>query len=104
MVRLWNRLKDHWKITSNLQVVIILIAFALSGFSTLYVHRYIDSIFGIDEESSFWIVAAIFILLILPIFNTFLVLWGTLLGQQKFVFRFIKTKINLILMFFKRKI
>ncbi len=100
--KLWNRLKAHWRINSNIQVAIILLAFALSGFSTLYVHRYIDSLFGIDEQSSFWIVAAIFVLLILPIFNTFLFLYGTLLGQQKFVIRFIKAKINLLLRLFKK--
>ena len=100
--KLWERLKNHWKITSNIQVAVILLAFALSGFSTLYVHRYIDFLFGIDEQSSFWIVAAIFMLLILPIFNLFLFIWGTLLGQQKFVIRFIKTKINLLLHVFKK--
>jgi len=100
--KLWDRLKTHWRINSNIQVAIILLAFALSGFSTLYVHRYIDVLFGINEESSFWIDAAIFVLLILPIFNTFLFIYGTLLGQQKFVIRFIKIKINLLLRLFKK--
>ena len=99
--KLWVRLKNHWKITSNIQVAVILLVFALSGFSTLYVHNYIDFLLGVDEESEFWIKALIFVLLVLPVFNLFLFIWGTLLGQQKFVIKFIKTKINLLLHIFK---
>jgi hypothetical protein len=102
MIRqLWERLKNHWKITSNIQVAIILLTFALSGFSTLYVHNYIDFLLGVDEESDFWIKVLIFVLMVLPIFNLFLFVWGTLLGQQKFVIRFIRTKINLLVQIFK---
>jgi len=96
MKRLWERLKNHWKITSDFQVVVILMVFAFSGFSTLYVHNYIDFLLGVDEDSQFWIKALIFILLVLPIFNLFLLIWGTILGQKQFVIRFIKVKIRLV--------
>ncbi len=100
--KLWNRLKDHWKIKSNIQVAIILLVFASSGFSTLYVHNYIDYLLGVDESSSFWIKAIIFVIFVLPIFNLFLFLWGTILGQQKFIIKFIQTKINLLTRVFKK--
>lgn len=101
MLKLWNRLKVHWRINSNAQVAVILLVFAFSGFSTLYVHNYIDYLLGVDEQSSFWFKALIFTVLILPVFNFFLLIWGHIFGQQKFVIKFIKTKINLIVRFFK---
>jgi hypothetical protein len=93
---MWLRLKKHWGIESNIQVAIILLAFALSGFSTLFSHNYIDELLGIDENTAFWIKLLVFTLLILPIFNTFLMIYGTLLGQRAFVVKFIKTKIYLL--------
>ncbi|MFK5857008.1 MAG: prolipoprotein diacylglyceryl transferase [Bacteroidota bacterium] len=93
---IWLLLKKRWGISSNIQVGIILLAFALSGFSTLFTHRYIDSLLGITDETAFWIEILVFVLLILPIYNTFLIIWGTILGQRKFVIKFIKTKIHLL--------
>ena len=96
MKNIWNKIKSHWGISSNYQVTVILIVFALSGFSTLYAHNFIDSVLGIDEETGFWIKLIVFMLLILPTFNLFLLIWGTLLGQKKFFIQFIKTKIRLL--------
>jgi hypothetical protein len=90
------RLKKRWGISSTIQVLVILLAFALSGFSTLFSHNFIDELLGIDESTAFWIEALVFILLILPIFNTFLMIYGTLLGQRAFFVKFIKTKIYLL--------
>ena len=90
------RLKKRWGISSNIQVLVILLAFALSGFSTLFSHNYIDELLGIDENTAFWIELLVFALLILPIFNTFLIIYGTLLGQKAFFIKFVKTKIYLL--------
>jgi len=96
MKNIWQKIKTHWGITNDFQVAIILLVFALSGFSTLYVHNYVDYLLGIDEESGLWPKLLVFILIVLPVFNSFLLVWGTLFGQQKFFIKFIKTKIRLI--------
>jgi len=93
---IWLKLKNRWGISSNIQVGIILLAFALSGFSTLFSHNFIDELLGITSETPFWIELLVFIILILPIFNIYLLIYGTLLGQRKFVIEYIKTKINII--------
>jgi hypothetical protein len=90
-----NKLKDRWGVTTILQVFVILIVFSLTGFSTLYAHNFIDFLLGINSDTSIWIKAIIFIFLILPIFSVFLFLWGTILGQRKFVTEFLKYKIGL---------
>ena len=96
MKKIWQKIKSHWEIDSDIQAVIILVVFALTGFSTLYAHNFIDFVLGIDGGTSFWIKLLVFVLLVLPIFNLFLIVWGTLLGQGKFFKNFIKTKIRLL--------
>ena len=94
-MNIWNKLKERWGVTTNFQVVVILIVFSLTGFSTLYAHNFIDYLLGVNNDTAFWIKAVIFIFLVLPIFSVFLFVWGTILGQRKFVTEFIKYKINL---------
>jgi len=95
MKNLWEKLKKRWDIESNWQVAIILVAFSLTGFSTLYVHKLIDQLLGIDESSPFIYKLLVFIIIVLPVYNILLLIYGTLLGQYKF-FK------NFIIKFFKR--
>lgn len=100
MKSIWQKLKTRWGISSNFQVAVILLVFALTGFSTLFSHNYIDGLLGIDDDTAFWIELLVFVLLILPVFNMFLIIWGTLLGQRKFIVKFIKAKINFLKLLF----
>lgn len=95
-MNIWNKLKERWGVETNFQVLIIFSAFALTGFSTLYVHDFIDFLLGVNEYTSFWIKLVIFIFLVLPIFSILLIVWGTILGQKKFATEFVKYKIGLI--------
>ena len=100
MNKIWRKLKKRWGITNDIQVAVILIVFALTGFSTLYSHRFIDYLFGVDDNSHFLLKTVIFIFLILPIYTLLLYLWAILLGQRKFFTKFIEFKLNLL---FNRK-
>ena len=98
-MNIFAKLKTRWEIESNFQVIIILMTFALTGFSTLFVHNQIDHLLGVDDTTSIFIKIAIFVFLVLPIFSVLLFIWGSFLGQRTFVTNFIKYKINL----FKKK-
>ena len=80
MKNIWQKLKNRWKIDSDVQALIILSIFALTGFSTLYVHRLVDQVLGIVDTSSFWLKLLVFIFIVLPVFNTLL------LVTLKFIF------------------
>ena len=100
-MEIWNKLKERWGVETNFQVIVILIVFSLTGFSTLYAHNFIDYLLGVNSDTRFWIKIVIFIFLVLPIFSLFLFIWGTLLGQRKFVTEFLKYKIGIL---FRKKI
>ena len=93
---MWNKLKIRWGITSDRQVATILVVFASTGFSTLFVHNYIDKLLGINEDDSFWIKLLVFFLIVLPVFNVLLLFWGFVFRQQKFIIAFVKLKLKLI--------
>jgi hypothetical protein len=95
-MKIWNKLKVRWGVKSNFQVLIILLIFSLTGFTTLYLHKSINSLLGINAETSLWIKSIIFVFIVLPIFSLLLLIWGTILGQKEFVTEFLKYKIRLI--------
>lgn len=96
MSKLINRLKNKWEVTSTGQVIIILIVFSITGFSTLYAHMLIDRLLGIGENDPFWLKLLVFILIVLPVYTVLLYLWGIIFGQRKFFTRFIKLKLRII--------
>ena len=103
MKNFWLKLKLRWGIESDWQVAIILLVFTLTGFSFLFVRPWIDMLFGLTEEDSFWLKALVFIIVLLPAYNILLLFWGTLLGQFKFFKKFIITFFTRLLFFRKAK-
>lgn len=95
-MKIWNKLKIRWGIDNNFQVLIILIAFSLAGPTTLYFHRKIDLFLGITDDSEFWKKLIVFIIVVLPLYNFFLFIYGSLLGQYKFFSRFFRDKLRLL--------
>ena len=95
MKKFWQKLKKRWGIESDWQVAIILLVFSITGFSFLFVSPWIEGLLGITDEDPFWLKAVVFIIVLLPLYNILLLIWGTLLGQ----FKFFK---NFIIKFFRR--
>jgi hypothetical protein len=95
MKNFWEKLKLRWGIESDWQVALILLVFALTGFSFLFISPWIEHLLGVSEDDPFWLKVVVFILIMLPVYNLLLLIWGTLLGQ----FKFFK---NFIVKFFKR--
>ena len=102
MKNLWEKLKKRWEIESDWQVAIILLAFTCTGFTTLYIHKLVDQMLGIDDSSPFIYKVLVFIVIVLPVYNILLMIYGSLLGQYKFFKNFI-IKFFKRLLFIKRK-
>jgi hypothetical protein len=79
-----GKLKTKWGITSNRDFILIMIAFSLAGMMISFCRPPIFHILGITKQTPFWIKALIYIPLIPPIYQVFLLFWGTLLGQFDF--------------------
>ena len=89
LVNYWKGFKRRWQIDNDWQVAIILVVFALTGTTTMYVNRWFNEWVGFDEHTSFWVKLVMFLILVLPVYNILLLIYGTLLGQYKFFSHFI---------------
>lgn len=83
-------LKRRWNINSNLQLVVILVMFAITGSATVYVKKMIFGWIGIDAETELWFKIPLYIAIIFPIYQIMLLIVGTLLGQFRFAWEFEK--------------
>lgn len=84
-----TQLQQRWKVSSALQVIIILVVFACTGFTILFIkrplfsHLFPDGKIPLMASLAYWI-------LILPIYNLVLLGYGTIFGQFRFFWDFEK--------------
>lgn len=86
-----ERLKTKWGITSNVQVILILIVFAINGSFAAWVAKPLTALIGLDKETtSAFIYWPLRILLVFPIYQLTLPIVGLVFGQFKFFWNFEK--------------
>lgn len=88
-----HQLQVRWKVNSVSQVLLILTTFALTGTTVVYISKpLLAAIFGPDGVPV-W-AKFIYYILILPVYNLFLLAYGFLLGQFSFFWEFEKRFLN----------
>ncbi len=93
-----RKLQDRWGVSAS-RVLIILLVFALTGTTVLFIKTPIlDVIVGENEKN--WVHSTIYFILILPIYNILLLVYGALFGQFRFFWNFEKKFFNRI--FFRK--
>jgi hypothetical protein len=85
-----KKLKQKWNIKSNVQLVLIFLAFALTGSASLYVRKAAFSWIGITPDTDLWIKIPMYILIIFPSYQLLFLIIGTLFGQFRFAWEFEK--------------
>ncbi|MCC7429302.1 hypothetical protein IT568_00525 [bacterium] len=77
-----EKMKMRFGVKSNLDVVLILIVFSIAGSSVVFVAKPILAFLGFENGSFGWWTGRI--LLIVPLYQVLLIVYGTLLGQFSF--------------------
>lgn len=95
-------LQNRWGVTSPFQVFVILLVFAITGMSSIYVSRYIFELLNLTKDDPFWLRAIVYIFTVLPAYQVILLIVGTLFGQHKFFKNFLNMMFGRM-MFWKRK-
>ena len=90
-----KKLKDRWGISSNWQLFIILLVFAITGSSAAKLAAPVVSLLGITQETTHWsLYWAARIFLIFPIYQVLLVSFGWIFGQFDFFWAFEKKMLS----------
>lgn len=85
---MWTKLKERWNVQSGWDVAIILIVFACTGFSVMYTKRLLYDWMGLTDESPTWLRWLVAIVVILPLYQVLLLIWGWLWGKFDFFWKF----------------
>ncbi|MGB1044480.1 MAG: DUF6787 family protein [Flavobacteriaceae bacterium] len=85
-----NRLKAKWEIESNAQLIIIFIVFAVTGSTASKIAAPVIHFFGIYSETYPILYWPLRIILIFPLYQVLLILFGWIFGQFKFFWTFEK--------------
>lgn len=83
-----NKLQERWGVSAT-QVFLILIVFACTGFTVMFLKKPIVGFFVGDGEKSV-LFTVIYYILILPVYNIILLFYGTIFGQFNFFWNFEK--------------
>ncbi|HRF81667.1 MAG TPA: diacylglyceryl transferase [Flavobacteriales bacterium] len=83
-----QRLSDRWGVGPG-RVLIILLVFACTGFTVLFLKKPIVAYFTGEGEQSL-LFTVLYYILILPVYNVLLLIYGALFGQFNFFWAFEK--------------
>ena len=83
-----ERLAARWKVSPS-RALIILVVFACTGFTVMFLKRPIVAWATGEGEASTWF-SVLYYVLILPFYNLILLVYGALFGQLRFFWDFEK--------------
>jgi hypothetical protein len=87
-----EKLRERWKVNSIWQVIVILVVFACTGFTILFLKKPVLNFLipdhGNSDERLF--ISVLYYIFILPIYNVVLLGYGFIFGQFKFFWEFEK--------------
>jgi hypothetical protein len=99
-----EKLKQRWNVKNGWDVLIILLVFACTGFSILYIKRALFDLVGLTAETSpSWLLWTVNIVIILPLYQVVLLAWGWIWGKFAFFLEFEKRMFRNIGKLFGRK-
>lgn len=89
-----NKLQKRWDVSAS-QVLIILLVFACTGFTVMFLKRPVVGFFMEGGEKSL-LFSVIYYILILPVYNIILLIYGFIFGQFRFFLEFEKKMLRRI--------
>jgi hypothetical protein len=97
-----QKLQERWQVRNAFQVIVILLVFACTGFTVLFLKRPLFTYWFGSSPMPLW-ASVLYYILILPVYNVFLLFYGSLLGQFRFFWDFEKRFFKRIFVIFKKK-
>ncbi len=79
-----EKLKGKWGLKNLFQVIMILLVFSLTGMTVLLIRPLVFSWFGFDDQTKFITKAITYLLLVFPMYQILILVYGVLLGQFSF--------------------
>lgn len=98
-----EKIKAKWNLTSNWQLIAIMLVFSLAGSSIMWVRRLAFPLMGVTETTPFWIKFLAWLAVFFPTYQIMLLVFGFLFGQFPFFWEKEKKMIRAIGRIFVKK-
>lgn len=85
-----KRLQARWGLNSWVQVVLVLLVFAATGSTSLWLSKPVLIAIGLYDMEPKWLAFILRLIIIFPVYNVLLLMFGFLLGQFQFFWAFEK--------------
>lgn len=97
-----ENLQERWQLKSAWQVLLVLLTFACTGFSVLFLKKPLYALAGITDATPAWIRVIYYTIAVLPAYQVLLLAWGFVFGQFRFFWNFEKRMFSRIGNMFRR--
>lgn len=97
-----KKMQEKWGLDSIFQTVMVLIVFAFTGSTVLFLKPLVFGLVGLDSIEGFWGVL-LYILLIFPLYQILILIYGFIFGQFAFFWNWEKQFAKRIASLFKKK-
>ena len=97
-----NRMQEKWGVPGPLQVILILVVFALTGSSVVALKGPIFELLHVAPTEPVWLRSALYLIFIFPLYQILLLFYGFVFGQFSFFWEKEKKMIRAISRPFRR--
>ncbi|MCC5931905.1 MAG: hypothetical protein JJU28_21860 [Cyclobacteriaceae bacterium] len=98
-----HRLRIKWGVSSMYQVIVIMLVFAITGFTIIFLKDVYFKLLGFDQNTPVWIKTFIYLLLVFPSYQLLILGYGALFGQFDFFWSKEKKMMKRIADIFRKK-
>ncbi len=96
-----EKLQKKWNLDSLRQVIMVLIVFAFTGTTILFIKQPVLDFFGVQKGG--FVNTVFYLLLVLPLYQILLLIYGFIFGQFKFFWAWEKKTFGRIAGLFKNR-
>jgi hypothetical protein len=93
MTKWIDKLQQRWNLKNGWQVIVILVVFACTGTTVLVIKRPLFEYWFPEGDKPVW-ASVLYYIVILPVYNIFLLAYGFIFGQFTFFWEFEKRFFN----------
>jgi Na+-driven multidrug efflux pump len=97
-----EKLRNRWKLDSAWQVLVVLLVFACTGFTILFIKKPILN-FLAGEQGNTTLASILYYIFILPLYNVILLAYGFIFGQFRFFWDFERRFVERFFSWFRRE-
>ena len=81
---MFEKLKTRWGLQTNGQVVAVFLVFSLAGSMILPVRKFVFHLLHFDGATPFWLKTLVWLIVVFPTYQFFLLVFGALFGEFRF--------------------